>query len=232
MKYSIIIPIYKEKKNLKKLIKYLNSSLKFIKHGNEIIFVDDDSMDGSISEFKKNKKKNMRFYVRKKKPRDLSKSVVYGFKKARYENLAVMDGDLQHSPKDLLRLIKEFEKQKFDIVVGSRNLLNNNKLKLNILRFYVSKFLNFVTNFLFGLNLKDPMSGFFIIKKNIFKKCEKKLFLLGYKVLLDIILCSSRKIKIKEIYINFKSRDKGFSKMRLKIISQLSFFLLYNFFIK
>lgn len=232
MKYSIIIPIYKEKKNLKKLIKYLNSSLKFIKHENEIIFVDDDSMDGSISEFKKNKKKNMRFFVRKKKPRDLSKSVVYGFRKARYENLAVMDGDLQHSPKDLLRLIKEFEKQKFDIVVGSRNLLNNNKLKLNILRFYVSKFLNFVTNFFFGLNLKDPMSGFFIIKKNIFRKCEKKLFLLGYKVLLDIILCSSRKIKIKEIYINFKSRDKGFSKMRLKIISQLGFFLLYNFFIK
>ena len=66
MKYSIIIPIYKEKKNLKKLIKYLNSSLKFIKHGNEIIFVDDDSMDGSISEFKKNKKKICVFMLEKK----------------------------------------------------------------------------------------------------------------------------------------------------------------------
>ena len=232
MKYSIIIPIYKEKKNLKKLIKYLSSSFKNIKNRNEIIFVDDDSNDGSIDEFKKNKNKNMRFYIRKRKPRDLSKSVIFGFKKARYENFAVMDGDLQHSPKDLLRLIKEFEKQKFDIVIGSRNLLNNDKLKLNILRFYMSKFLNFITNFLFRLKLKDPMSGFFIIKWNIFRKCEKKLFLLGYKVLLDIILSSSRKIKIKEIYINFKSRNKGFSKMRLKIISQLAFFLLFNFFVK
>ena len=232
MNFSIIIPIYKEKKNLSKLIYSLTKALKTLRNNYEIIFVDDDSRDGSINVFKDNKNKKTKFFVRTEKPRDLSRSVVYGFKKSKYENLIVMDGDLQHHPSDLKRLIKKFKKNESDILIGSRNMLNNNKVNLGLLRFYVSKFLNFITNFLFGLSLKDPMSGFFIIKKKIFMKCEKKLFLLGYKILLDIVLSSSKKVRIDEIFINFKSRDKGFSKMRLKIISQLVFFLIYKFIIR
>ena len=106
MNYSIIIPIYKEKKNLLKLIFSLNNHLKKIKVNYEILFIDDNSNDGSFELFKKNKKKNMKFIVRKEFPKDLSKSVVYGFKKAKFDNLIVMDGDLQHKPSDLLKLIK------------------------------------------------------------------------------------------------------------------------------
>ena len=234
MNFSIIIPIYKEKKNLTKLLlsltKALKSQKKMIKY--EIIFVDDDSQDGSIDVFKKNKNKKIRFFIRKEKPRDLSKSVVYGFTKSKYDNLIVMDGDFQHQPSDLKKMMLNFQKNSCDILVGSRNMISNDKVNLGILRFYVSRSLNSITNYLFNLNLKDPMSGFFIIKKKIFKKSEKKLFLLGYKILLDIILSSSNKIIIKEIFINFKSRDKGLSKMRLKIISQLAYFLLYKFFFR
>ena len=231
MNFSIIIPIYKEKKNLTKLLlsltKALKSQKKMIKY--EIIFVDDDSQDGSIDVFKKNKNKKIRFFIRKEKPRDLSKSVVYGFTKSKYDNLIVMDGDFQHQPSDLKKMMLNFQKNSCDILVGSRNMISNDKVNLGILRFYVSRSLNSITNYLFNLNLKDPMSGFFIIKKEVFKKSKKKLFLLGYKILLDIILSSSRKIRIEEMFINFKSREKGFSKMRLKIITQLVYFLLYKF---
>ena len=231
MNFSIIIPIYKEKKNLTKLLlsltKALKSQKKMIKY--EIIFVDDDSQDGSIDVFKKNKNKKIRFFIRKEKPRDLSKSVVYGFTKSKYDNLIVMDGDFQHQPSDLKKMMLNFQKNSCDILVGSRNMISNDKVNLGILRFYVSRSLNSITNYLFNLNLKDPMSGFFIIKKEVFKKSKKKLFLLGYKILLDIILSSSRKIRIEEMFINFKSREKGFSKMRLKIITQLVYFLLHKF---
>ena len=230
MKFSIIIPIYKEKKNLSKLILSLKKALVKHKKKYEVIFVDDDSNDGSNKIFENNKNKNIRFLIRKDKPRDLSKSVVYGFKRSRYKNLIVMDGDLQHRPSDLTKLIKKFKTTNCDIVIGSRNMKSYKKVNLSPLRFYVSKLLNLVTNFLFGLYLKDPMSGFFMLKKSIFKKIEKKLFLLGYKILLDIVISSSKKIKIKEIYINFKSREKGFSKMRIKILWQLSFFLFYKYF--
>ena len=232
MNFSIIIPIYKEKKNLIKLLSSLTKVLNNQINKYEIIFVDDDSRDGSIEVFKKLKNKKIKFLIRKEKPRDLSKSVVYGFSKSKYENLIVMDGDLQHHPSDLKKMMYAFQKNNCDILVGSRNMINNERVNLGVLRFYVSKSLNSITNFLFSLNLKDPMSGFFIIKKKIFKKSKKKLFLLGYKILLDIILSTSNKIIIKEMFINFKNRDKGFSKMRLKIIAQLVYFLLYKFFFR
>ncbi len=232
MKFSIIIPIYKEKKNLAKLIFTLSKVLKFKKNNYEIIFVDDDSLDGSQEVYYKNRKKNTRFFVRKNKPRDLSRSVVFGFKRSKYDNLIVMDGDLQHRPSDLKKLIEKYKKDKCDIVIGSRNMKNHKVVNLNLLRFYTSKLLNSVTNFLFNLNLKDPMSGFFIIRKKTFKKCQNKLFLLGYKILLDIVISSSKKIKISETFINFKNREKGFSKMRIKILLQLTYFLIYRYFFR
>ena len=74
------------------------------------------------------------------------------------------------------------------------------------------------------------MSGFFLIKKNVYKKVKNKLVLLGYKILIDIILSCNKKITIEEIKINFNVRDKGFSKMRLKILIQLVFFIIIKYF--
>ena len=232
MKFSIVIPTYKEKKNLPKLIISLTKALKNQKINYEIIFIDDESNDGSYEVYNKNKTSKTRFIIRKEKPRDLSKSVVYGFKKSKYDNLIVMDGDLQHHPLDLKSMIRQFKKNDCDILIGSRNMINYKKVNLSPLRFYVSKLLNLITNFLFGLSLKDPMSVFFIIRKNILKFSEKKLLLIGDKILLDIVICSPKTDRIKEFLINFKSRDKGFSKMRLRIIFQLILFLTYRFFFR
>ena len=232
MKYSIIIPIFNEAKNIKLTIKRVSKILNQKKIVYEIIFVDDDSTDNSEKVYKNFKTSKTKFFLRKDKPRDLSRSVVFGFKKAKFNNLAVMDGDLQHTPNDLINLIKEFNHNKHDIVIGSRNMISSKKVNLNPLRFYISNLLNMVTNRLFELDLKDPMSGFIIIKKKIFLNSKRKLFLRGYKILLDIILSSRKQLKIKEVFINFKSRDKGFSKMRLKILLQLIIFMIVKFFTK
>ena len=74
------------------------------------------------------------------------------------------------------------------------------------------------------------MSGFFIVKKEIYKSVKNKLLLLGYKILIDIILSNNKKIIIKEVKINFNVRDKGFSKMRLKVLFQLFIFMIIKFF--
>ena len=76
------------------------------------------------------------------------------------------------------------------------------------------------------------MSGFFLIKKNIVKNVKGNLVLIGYKILIDIILSSNKKLNIKEVYINFRVRDKGFSKMRLKILLQLILFIFIKYFKK
>lgn len=229
MNYSIIVPIYKEEKNISKLIHKIKKELKG-KIVYELIFVDDDSRDQSKNIFNKYSNKNFKFYIRKKKPRDLSKSVVYGFEKSKYNNLIVMDGDLQHNPRDILKFIKVFEKTNCDIVIGCRKLANYKKANLNPVRFIFSKSLNHIFNFIFNHKISDPMSGFFLIKKEVYNKVKTKLILLGYKILIDIILSARKNILIKEVKINFSVRDKGFSKMRLKILLQLLVFIFIKYF--
>ena len=74
------------------------------------------------------------------------------------------------------------------------------------------------------------MSGFFILKKRVYTNTKKDLVLLGYKILIDILLSSNRKIIIKEVVIGFRVRDKGFSKMRLKILMQLILLIILKYF--
>ena len=232
MNYSIIVPIFKEEKNIAKMIRKVQNELSKKKINYELIFVDDDSQDESERIFKENKNKKTRFFIRKKKPRDLSKSVIFGLKKSKFNNLIVMDGDLQHNPKDINKLIRKFEYTNCDIVIGSRRLINYKKANLNPIRFFFSKFLNQAFNNLFNQKILDPMSGFFLIKKNIVKNVKGNLVLIGYKILIDIILSSNKKLNIKEVYINFRVRDKGFSKMRLKILFQLILFIFIKYFKK
>ena len=96
-KFTIVIPVYNEAKNLQILIPRIFKVLKNIKF--ELIIVDDNSNDDT-SKILKKFKKNFHHLVRKKK-RDLSKSCIDGFKKAKYKDIVVMDGDLQHKPSDL-----------------------------------------------------------------------------------------------------------------------------------
>jgi glycosyltransferase involved in cell wall biosynthesis len=80
--FSIVIPVLNEEENIEKLTKRI--AYFFTKFSYEIIFVDDNSIDNSEYIFKKLKKKykNFKFYIRKNKKRDLSKSCIYGFKKS------------------------------------------------------------------------------------------------------------------------------------------------------
>lgn len=141
-----------------------------------------------------------------------------------------MDGDLQHNPRDIIKLIKKYEKGNCDIVIGSRELKNAKDSNLNPIRFLFSKYLNQIFNFIFNRKILDPMSGFFILKKRVYTNTKKDLVLLGYKILIDILLSSNRKIIIKEVVIGFRVRDKGFSKMRLKILLQLILLIILKYF--
>ena len=97
-KFTIVIPVYNEAKNLKILVPKIYYELENKKF--EIIIVDDNSTDTTKKVLKKFKKKNFHHIIRKDK-RDLSKSCILGFKKSKYNNLIVMDGDLQHKPSDI-----------------------------------------------------------------------------------------------------------------------------------
>ena len=229
---SIVIPILNEKKNLENLCSLIIKNLKFNKF--EIIFVDDNSNDGSDEILKRLSKRNkkIKYIIRKSEKRDLSKSCIEGFKKSSYQNILVMDGDLQHDPKDIKKIAKTFFKKKADIAVGSRDLFNKKNEGLDFLRLTTSKFLIIIVSLFLGKKTNDPMSGFFLFKKKIFTKSIKKMSKIGYKILLDLIYSVNYKIKVVDVVIDFKTRQLGKSKMNLKILIFLIYVITVKFFRK
>jgi len=227
--YSIIIPVLNEEKNLSKLIPEIFNRLKTINF--ELIIVDDNSEDNTSILIRKLKRKNLRYFVRKK-DKDLSRACIYGFNKSKFKNILVMDGDFQHKPKDILKLIFYFEKNKPDVIIGTRNLFKKNDNSLSFLRINASRILVLFVSFFLGKKTKDPMSGFFLFKKELFENAKKNLLKDGYKILLDLIYTKeNNKKKILDVPINFNSRKKGESKMKFNIIIKLIKMILLKYYI-
>ena len=217
MNLSIVIPILNEDQNLWRLNKLI---YKYIKKVNfEIIFVDDNSTDNSKMILKKIHQvdKRTKFIIRKKE-RDLTQSCFDGIKYAKYDNILIMDGDLQHHPSNLPNFIKKFFESKIDILVGTRNF-NTKRWSNNLspLRFHTSKNLIKIFNLIFGFKTNDPLSGFFIFKKIIYLKNKKFFFGRGYKILIDLIYNSNQIIKVNDHPINFKMRKFKSSKISMKV---------------
>lgn len=231
-KFSIIVPILNEEKNIISLVNQIKKNLIEYKENYELIFVDDSSEDNSRiiinNLIKKNKFIKLIHRVEK---RDLSKSCILGFKNAQSDVISVMDGDLQHSPKDLKKMIKVFLNSDLDVLVGVRNFTNQ-KVGLSIFRKISSKIIVIIINILLGKKTSDPLSGFFIFRKKIFNVNKKKLFGKGFKILSDIIYTSKKNLVLKDYKINFKYRNAEKSKMTSKVLIVLMIFIFKRFILR
>jgi len=228
-KFSILIPTYNEKKNIEYLISKIKKNLK--KFIYEIIIVDDNSSDGSKKILKNIKSKNNMFnyFIRKNKNKDLCKSIILGIAKTKYENIIIMDGDLQHNPKYLTKICKIFSKKNLDFLVCSRNF--NKRYGLSFIRYHSSKTLIFFVNFMLGKKVTDPMSGFFIFKKNFFILNKRKVYNKGFKILLNLLYSTKKKLKIYEQTIIFEKRFNNKSKMNYKVLYHIIISIFYYFFL-
>ena len=229
---SIVIPILNESENIKLLIPKISKNIKTLKiQKYEIILVDDNSEDQIELVVRKLRKKfkSLKLLIRKKKDKDLSKSCILGFEKSKYKNILVMDGDFQHHPKYILNLVKNINKTNCDIVVGARDLTSTKKTKLSIFRLGSSFIVTTFLNIALGKKTSDPLSGFFLFKKKIYKKNKKHLFAKGYKILADLIYSSKEKLNIIDVGINFSNRARGESKMNFKILIILISFIAQKF---
>ena len=229
-KISIVIPTYNEKLNIALLINKIDKYLRNFFY--EIIVIDDNSEDGTKLVLKeiKSSKKNFLFYIRKKEKRDLSQSLILGIKKTKFNNIIIMDGDLQHNPKYLPKIIRIFFEKKIDLLVCVRNF--KKRSGLSIIRYFASLSLIFFINIFLGRRVTDPMSGFFIFKKKIYTSNKKNIYGKGFKLLFDLIYFSKRPLKIKEYMIIFNKRKNNKSKMSLKVIFHIFVAIFYYMLMK
>ena len=211
---SVVIPTYNEKKNIFKIAKKL-SKIKII---SEVIFVDDNSTDGTFKEILKLRSKKFVGFLRRNKKRDLSKSVLYGVSKSKYKVILVMDCDLQHDVKYIKNMWRKFKKFNCNLVIASRFKNTNFSGNLGFIRSIISKFAINTINLIFGKKSSDPLSGFFMCEKKIITRYKNDFFLTGYKILFDILYNGKENIKIIEEEIVFKRRNSENSKFNMKII--------------
>ena len=221
-KVSLVLPVLNEEKNIEELIFLLKKYLKNFSY--EIIFVDDNSSDKTKSLIKKNISGKIKYFLRKKN-KDLTRSCFLGIANSRYENIIIMDSDLQHNPKYLPKIINIFFKNKLDFAVAVRNFREDQGLTW--IRKYTSLILSFSFNFFLGHKVSDPMSGFFIFKKSIFYKHKNNLFGKGWKILADLIY-NKDVFLIKEVQIKFDKRKKNKSKMNLGVLTNLVKLFLFK----
>jgi len=209
---SIVIPTFRERDNLQRLLPALFAVLSRAGRAAEVIVVDDDSCDGTEELCRRLSADHpLRLYIRRGE-RGLATAVLRGLQLATGDVLVVMDADFSHPPQAVPALVAAAESPQCDLAVGSRYVAGG-ALDPNWswFRRVNSKVAGLLAR---GLtNASDPMAGFFAIKRDSLAQA-KTLRPLGYKILLELIVrCDCR--RIVEIPIMFQDRALGESKLSL-----------------
>ena len=219
---AVIVPTYNEAENVPLIVERLEHAL--AGHDYEIIFVDDSSPDGTAQTVREMARKNRRVRcLQRVGRRGLSSAVIEGILATTAPVAAVLDGDLQHDETllpEMLRLIGEGE----DIVVGSRYMSGGGFGDWSEGRKRMSQVATAMARRLTGVDLSDPMSGFFMLRTDVFRARVNDLTAVGYKILLDILSARGPDLHIREIPYEFRTRKAGQSKLDNKVL--LDFFEL------
>ncbi|MFH1977834.1 MAG: polyprenol monophosphomannose synthase [Candidatus Aenigmatarchaeota archaeon] len=203
---SVIIPTYNEKDNVKRLLPEIFSTFSKNNIRGEVIIVDDNSPDGTAEVVKKMEKRFQVHVVKRRGKLGLSSAVLRGFKEAKGDILGVMDADFSHPVNKIPYMIKALKTN--DIVIGSRYVPGGGIKNWPLKRKIVSKGATLLAAPV--TNIKDPMSGFFFLRKSVIKGV--KLNPRGYKIGLEILV-KGKYEKAKEISYVFKDRAEGDSKL-------------------
>ena len=166
MNYTVIVPFYNEAKNISSFNNELINNLKKIDNGKrnlEIIYVDDGSSDETFIELKKLSTNTVETLIIKHRT-NLSQSAAIntGIGQSKYENIVIMDGDLQNDPNDLAKMVSEFEKGT-DMVIGWRKHRKDNFF----LRTLPSTIANFIVRLFSRSKIHDHGCAFKILRKEI-----------------------------------------------------------------
>ena len=166
MNYTVIVPFYNEAKNISSFNYELINNLKKIDNGKrnlEIIYVDDGSNDKTFEELKKLNSNTFETLIIKHRT-NLSQSAAIntGIGQSKYENIVIMDGDLQNDPNDLAKMVSEFEKGT-DMLIGWRKHRKDNFFFKTL----PSTIANFIVRLFSRSKIHDHGCAFKILKKEI-----------------------------------------------------------------
>jgi dolichol-phosphate mannosyltransferase len=209
---SVVVPTLNESANIAALTDRLDSALSGVEW--EAIFVDDDSVDGTAELVRKIGATNRRVRcVHRIGRRGLSSACIEGMLASSAPYLAVMDADMQHDEALLPRMLEVLKHGEADIVIGSRYVEGGGIGELATSRQIISRVAGRMGRSVMKAEISDPMSGFFMLGRDVFHGAVHNLSAIGFKILLDILASSPRRLRVRELPYEFRTRQAGVSKL-------------------
>ncbi len=209
---TVVIPTFNERDNVPVLLARLGRTLGGVAW--QIIVVDDDSPDGTASVVKAIAAADGRVScLRRVGRRGLAGAVVEGIMAASAPIVAVIDADLQHDETLLPAMLEHLRADRADLVIGSRYLRPGAvALGLSPMRRAGSRLAAWLARRVLKTEVSDPVSGFFMVRRNVVEAVAPRLSSHGFKILFDIIASQPAPLRILELPYDFAQRRAGESK--------------------
>ena len=209
---AVVVPTFNERENISELVSRLEQCLRG--KAWEVIFVDDDSTDGTAAHIREIARRDPRVRcLQRIGRRGLSSACVEGMLASSSPYLAVIDGDCQHDETVLPRMLELLKCGEADVVVGSRYAVGGGIGSWQASRARMSRFATRLSRAVVKHDLSDPMSGFFALRREVMELAVRNLSSVGFKILLDIIASSPKPPQVKELPYEFRNRHAGESKL-------------------
>jgi dolichol-phosphate mannosyltransferase len=218
LQLAIILPTLNERKNLRALVTRLDAALTGIVW--EAIFVDDNSRDGTSDEARAISLTDPRIRcVQRIGRRGLASAAIEGMCATAAPIVAVMDADHQHDPALLPGMLAAIESGDYDLAYASRFAEGaSTEAWGRPDRVKASGFANALARKVTGVDLSDPMSGYFMLRAETLRADAHRLSGVGFKILLDILATVDAPLRVKEFPLDFAARAEGESKLDRTVV--------------
>ena len=212
LELAVVVPTFNERDNIRELVNRLDQSLAGIAY--EVIVVDDDSADGTAAVAQELARADARIRVLRRVGRTgLSSACIEGMMATVAPYVAVIDADLQHDERLLPRMLATIRSSDLDLVVASRHREGGSSDALPPWRRKLSDAGKALSRFVTRSAISDPMSGFFVADRRFIDEVVRSLSGRGFKILLDLLASSRRRVRLAELPYHFRPRLHGESKL-------------------
>lgn len=209
---SVIVPTYREAANVPVLFERLKTTLEGLPW--EMVVVDDDSPDGTYDiAFAIAAKDSRMRCLRRVNRNGLAGAVIEGWLSSSADFVAVIDGDLQHDESILPDMYAKLAAGAGDLIIGTRVADDTKPGGLSPARQKLSDLGASFFRSIAGVAVRDPMSGFFMTRRETVAGMAPRLSPDGFKILVDVVLSAEGKLKIAESHYVFRQRQAGESKL-------------------
>ena len=216
LELAVVTPTFNERDNVRPVLNNLANALTGIRY--EVIFVDDDSQDGTADGIRAIARTDP--YVRvlqRVRRRGLASACLEGMMATAAPYIAVMDADLQHDERILPEMFAKLKSERLDVVVATRNAAGGSMGDFARHRVVLSNLGHNLSRWVSHTDISDPMSGFFVLTRDYLQEVIGSTSGIGFKILLDLVASAQRLVRVGEVPYTFRERQYGSSKLDIVV---------------